>query len=109
VSDTSASTEVSTEASPEEAAIPVTKCGACGQSDDHPKHQIAVGFNNVSTGGQMFHEHDFARDGCIYYHFDCPTEWHGVPQDPRHREAMEKAASGVHGDELRTWIMGGTE
>ena len=25
---------------------PLSRCGACGQTDDHPKHMILVGYNN---------------------------------------------------------------
>lgn len=127
-------------------AEPVTKCGACEQTDDHPKHQIMVGFNNEHTSGKIFHDHDFGPvlpdgshgrpEGQIYYHFDCPSEWHDlrtklatVPfasPDPEerpwlaweessaaehravadeHTAIMERARSGVHGDELRQWIL----
>lgn len=88
-------------------APPVTKCGACGQEDDHPKHQILVGYNSDATGGSMFHAHDFKREGQIFYHFDCPSEWHGRVEDPKHAQTMALAASGVHGDELRSRIVGG--
>lgn len=64
---------------------PVTQCGACGQSDDHPKHQVI--FVGIAGATRMYHEHDFAREGCIYYHFDCPTEWNDLHSklavDPR--------------------------
>jgi hypothetical protein len=93
-------------------------CGACGQTDDHPKHQIAVGADRER---RTFHEHDFGRNGCIHYHFDCPSEWHdavtnpdphedGTVNDTRqlaadtHRAIIEKAQSGVHGDDLRAFI-----
>jgi hypothetical protein len=109
---------------------PVTTCGACRQADDHPKHQIFVGFNNQHTGGEMFHQHDADRAGMIYYHFDCPTEWHDLHaklptvafSDADHGDWLEesaaphravadvhssicaKAREGVHGAELRQWI-----
>jgi hypothetical protein len=109
---------------------PVTRCGACGQSDDHPKHMILVGFNNEHTDG-MFHAHDHDRDGVIEYHFDCPTPWHDLHSKlatvaftdavsgdwteesaAQHRATAEvhaaivaKAKEGVHGDELRQWIV----
>lgn len=31
-------------------AEPVSTCGACGQSDDHPKHTILVGLNRCGCG-----------------------------------------------------------
>ena len=105
-------------------ANPISRCGACGQEDDHPKHQIAVGYNNEHTGGEMFHEHDHKREGVIYYHFDCPSPWHdlhtmlGVHEDPdthlermkiadHHAAVIALAKSGVHGDALRDRITGG--
>ena len=57
---------------------PVSQCGTCGESDTEPKHQIMVGYNNESTNGQMFHEHDLDRDGVIHYHFHCATPWHDL-------------------------------
>jgi hypothetical protein len=89
-------------------AEPLTKCGACEQVDDHPKHQILVGFNNPNTEGQMFHPHDFGREGQVFYHFDCPSKWHAEVADPLHRRIIALAESGVHGDELRARIVGGT-
>lgn len=86
---------------------PLSRCGTCGQTDDHPKHQILVGFNNAHTGGQMFHAHDFNREGMIYYHFDCPTPWHYEVSDPKHLRICALAASGVRGAELRARIEGG--
>lgn len=102
-------------------AEPLSKCGACGQTDDHPKHQVLVGFNNEHTGGGLFHVDDYAREGVVYYHFDCPSEWHdlavkfGPHEDPDAQEQLAataevnaaivaKAKSGVHGSELRQWI-----
>lgn len=103
---------------------PESTCGACGQTDDHPKHQVLVGFNNPDTGGAMFHEHDVAREGVIYYHFDCPSEWHdlhsklGVHDDPdthlermavadQHARIVKKCKSGVQGAKLRAAILKG--
>ncbi len=90
---------------------PVSRCGACGQTDTDPKHQIAIGFNNENTGGQMFHEHDEDRDGVIQYHFDCPTPWHekvdAATADHIRKDAA-LAASGVKGDALRAAIVEGT-
>lgn len=111
MSDTVTPAPASDSSSPEAPVVePVSQCGACGQSDDHPKNQIYVGYSNVHTGGQMFHEHDLNRDGVIEYHFDCPTEWHAVAvaNKPEHAKTMELAKSGVHGDELRARIVGGT-
>lgn len=70
-------------------AAPQSRCGACGQTDDHPKHQIFVGIGNQhTTNGQevvlapgvtvRYHEHDHDRDGVIHYHFDCESEWHDL-------------------------------
>jgi hypothetical protein len=89
---------------------PLSRCGACGKTDDHPKHQIAIGFNNENTNG-MFHEHDEDRDGVIQYHFDCPTPWHSkvdAPTAAHIAKVAALAASGVHGDELRRHIVEGT-
>lgn len=115
-------------------ANPITRCGACGQEDDHPKHQILVGINNQHTKGEIFHPDDEDKDGVIQYHFDCPTEWHdlasalatrpipAVSEDQpwtewkqesadehlavatRHQAIVLKAQSGIHGEELRAWI-----
>lgn len=88
---------------------PLTTCGACGQRDDHPKHQIAVGFNNEHTQGLMFHPHDIERSGVIAYHFDCPTPWHAAEGvDASHHEKVAALArSGVRGDALRARIVSG--
>jgi len=103
---------------------PVTRCGACGQEDDHPKHQILVGFNNPDTGGLMFHEHDENRDGVVEYHFDCPTPYHdlhalfGVHEDPdanaelqakadSHKTIVAAARGGLKGAKLRAAIVNG--
>lgn len=113
---------------------PISRCSACGQEDDHPKHTIAVGFNSPATNGELFHEHDHDRDGVIHYHFDCPSEWHDlhsklatIPRpspDPAmpwlewkqeqadehravadiHAAKIAKCKSGLKGDELRQWI-----
>jgi hypothetical protein len=91
-------------------AEPVTKCGTCGIADDEPKHQILVGFNNPNTGGAMFHGHDFEREGMIFYHFGCASEWHSkvAPEaQAAHARICTLAASGVHGDELRSRIQAG--
>jgi hypothetical protein len=103
---------------------PTSTCGACAQADDHPKHQILVGFNNPDTGGEMFHPHDTERSGVIYYHFDCPSEWHDLHaklaghDDPdtaaertavadAHQRIVALAKSGVHGSKLRDAIVKG--
>jgi hypothetical protein len=115
-------------------AEPLSRCGTCGQTDDEPKHMILVGFNNESTEGQMFHEHDHDRDGVIHYHFHCATPWHDLharlatsafdspnPDEPwraweessaaEHRKVADehaaicaKAREGLRGDELRQFI-----
>lgn len=91
-------------------AEPKTTCGACGQTDDHPKHQVIVGFNNEHTDG-MFHDHDFGREGQVFYHFDCPSVWHSTLPDPEvqahHDRIRALAASGVHGAKLRERIVNG--
>lgn len=87
---------------------PTSQCGACKQTDDAPKHQIMVGFNNQHTDG-MFHKDDADRDGQIFYHFDCPTPWHsaeGVDAE-YHQRLAALANSGVRGDALRERILGG--
>lgn len=113
---------------------PVTKCGACLQADDHPKHQVHVGVSQ-SPSGRMYNELDYDRNGCIYYHFDCPSEWNDLstklavsarpaidPEKPweaweqssadEHRAVADLQASivaqaraGVHAEELRQWIV----
>lgn len=105
-------------------AEPQSRCGACGQTDDHPKHQILIGFNNEHTQGGVFHPHDHAREGVVYYHFDCPSPWHEAVTNPiphedegaraeqaktadAHSRIMALARSGVHGDDLRARILGG--
>lgn len=86
---------------------PTSRCGACGESDNEPKHDVLVGFNNEHTGGVMFHEHDDDRDGVIHYHFHCPSEWHGRVEDPTHARICAVAASGVRGEKLRARIVKG--
>lgn len=113
---------------------PVTSCGTCRQADEHPKHQIAVPVAFTSSG-TLYHEHDFAHEGCIYYHFNCDSEWNDLhaklaidpvsasdPSRPweawlqeqadehrdtadRHAAIVATAQSGVQGDELRQWIL----
>lgn len=109
-------------------AEPVSKCGACGQADDHPKHQIHVGAN---PAGNVFHALDYAHDGCVYFHFDCPAQlvpggvdWNdltarlGEHEDEaaneerqataaHHARIVALAKSGVRGDDLRARITGG--
>lgn len=89
---------------------PLSTCGACGATDDHPKHQIAANPAASPTGEPI-----------LYFHFDCPSLWHTAVTEPplhedpavaeqqakiaeTHRAIMEQAANGVHGDELRQWI-----
>jgi hypothetical protein len=86
---------------------PISKCGACGQSDDHPKHQVLVGYNNEHTEGQMFHPHDFTRDGMVYYHFDCDTPFHAMSAHVRKHQAL--IDQGFHGAELRAKILEATK
>lgn len=106
---------------------PVTKCGACGQADDHPKHQVAVGVSVSAEGRKFYDEHDFDHNGVVAYHFDCDTPWHdlhsllateakpdeGWPDEAAadartqadiHAATIAQAKSGVHGDDLRQWI-----
>lgn len=112
---------------------PTSRCGACGQTDDHPKHSVHVGINTEAAGG-TFHPHDEDRDGLIHYHFDCPSDWHDLfarlpttafespdPEKPwlawedssamehrivatRHAAIVAKARGGTRGEELRAWI-----
>ncbi len=92
---------------PDTTTEPLSRCGACGVTDDHPKHMILVGFNNEHTNG-MFHEHDVNRDGVIDYHFDCPTPWHAAVHPEYHAKLAALAASGIKGDALRARIIEGT-
>lgn len=88
---------------------PQTTCGACGVTDDEPKHQIAVGYSNPATDGNMFHEHDADRDGIIHYHFNCPTLWHATSgHGEYHAKLAALIESGVRGDALRARILEGT-
>lgn len=87
---------------------PESTCGACGKTDNEPKHQINVGFSNIHTNGSMFHEHDLDRDGVIAYHFDCPTPWHQAAHGDYHAKLAALCASGVRGDALRARILEGT-
>lgn len=81
-------------------------CGACGQTDNEPKHMVLVGFSNPATDGNMFHEHDLDRDGVIYYHFDCPTPFHASSgHAEQHAKLAALKASGIKGDELRARIL----
>ena len=93
---------------PDATPEPLSRCGACGATDDHPKHMVLVGFNNTNTGGQMFHEHDDNRDGVIEYHFDCPTPWHGLANGEHHAKLAALCGSGIKGDALRARILEGT-
>lgn len=72
----------------------ITRCGQCGQSDDHPKIHFAE-----------------ARS----VHFDCMSVEEletatGAAQDegsgPKHSAVAEAARAGVHGDDLRAAIQG---
>lgn len=61
----------------------LSTCGACGQRDDHPKHQISVGValsvpDLRRPAIRQYHEHDFDRNGTISYHFDCESDWHDL-------------------------------
>lgn len=76
-------------------------CGACGQTDNHPKHAVHVGVATVFDE-QTFHPHDTNQDGWVEYHLDCPHKFADA-LDPAHVEA---AKGGVHGDELRALITG---
>jgi hypothetical protein len=98
---------------------PLTKCGACGQTDDHPKHQISIGAALFSADGtRAYHEHDFDRNGSISYHFDCqpPKDENGLTWhekvDPATQDHIRKVqalcAQGIKGDALRAAIVGGT-
>ena len=96
------------------AAIPVTKCGTCRQTDDHPKHQIFIGVGRYQDGTKTFHEHDFDQNGQVFYHFDCePPEdedgltWHTKVHPEYHAKLAALASSGVKGDELRSRIVRG--
>lgn len=88
-------------------AEPKSTCGACGQTDDHPKHSVAVGFNNEHTGGGMFHPDDEDRDGVVHYHFDCPTVWHARVNAEHHARLAALAGAGIRGDKLRARIVKG--
>lgn len=115
-------------------AEPVTRCGACNQADDHPKHQVYVGQGTLA-GDPVHHPHDFDGDGSIYYHFDCPSDWHDLhnrlatqpfdspdPAQPQlawleddaaqqravadtHAAIVTEALNGRHGEDLRQWIV----
>lgn len=83
-------------------------CGACGITDDEPKHQIAVGYNNPATDGSMFHEHDGDRDGVIHYHFNCHTPFHASSGNGEyHTKLAALIESGVRGGALRARILEG--
>lgn len=95
---------------------PVRKCGSCGQTDDHPKHQIAMApYQSPYDGSFQFHPHDHATEGCLWYHFDCDandgqTDWHQAAIDGGNTVLADHVAlakSGVHGDELRAAIQNG--
>ena len=88
--------------------VPDSTCGVCEKTDNEPKHQIPVGFNNPNTNGLMFHEHDADRDGVIHYHFDCPTPWHDAVNGEFHARLKALCESGVRGDDLRARILEGT-
>jgi hypothetical protein len=91
-------------------AEPVSKCDRCKQLDNHPKHQVLIGFGNENTVGSntngLFHNDDEDRDGVVSYHFDCDTPLHSLPGvDQVHLAKVRSLAqSGVHGDELRLRI-----
>lgn len=77
-------------------------CAACGQLDDHPMIHV-MGLWERPDGL-------LARDPS--FHFDClpadaQEQWGIDLADPAHAvtaAAREAALSGVHGDELRTFI-----
>lgn len=85
----------------------ITKCGSCNQIDNAPKLQVAVG--TMQLGGvTVSHPHDFEGDGCVYYHFDCPSPWHNemAKVAPAHAAIVEVCKSGVQNDELFAHIQG---
>jgi hypothetical protein len=76
-------------------AEPVTKCGVCEQEDDHPKHQIMYGGGKTLGIGDLFHPYDFEKNGMIYVHFHCPSDFHNIPRltaTAAAAEAEKKAA-----------------
>ena len=89
----------------------LSRCGVCQAVDDHPKHQVAIGYNNEHTSGGMFHPLDDDRDGVIQAHFDCPFEWHekvDAATAEHIRKVQALCAQGIKGDALRQRIVEGT-
>lgn len=81
----------------------ITKCGACGKTDNAPKLQVAVGTMQIA-GETVRHPHDFDGDGCIYYHMDCPSERHAEGGEA-HMAIVAAALNGLQNDDLYAHIM----
>lgn len=81
----------------------ITKCGACGKTDNAPKLQTAVGTGQID-GHAVYHPHDFEHDGCVYYHMDCPSPHHDTAGET-HQTIIDVCKSGVQNDKLFAHVM----
>lgn len=91
-------------------ARPLSKCGTCGQTDNAPKLQVAVGVSETSDGFPIHHPHDFDKNGCVYYHMDCESLWHEAVingGNDAHAAIVEVCKSGVQNDDLYEHILSG--
>lgn len=66
------------------AANPIRTCLACGQTDDHPRHVIALPDGND-----------------VNYHFDC----HKIVTNCEHCTPVVDSSDGKKGDDLRAHII----
>jgi len=65
----------------------VRPCLACGQQDDHPRHQVVIPPDMAS----------------VFFHYDCHAQVGGCESCV----SVVKDAGGKTGDELRNHIMNG--
>lgn len=83
---------------------PLSKCGACGKTDNAPKLQTLVGSAEVG-GERVYHPHDFDRNGVIFAHMDCPSPYHEQGGEA-HMAIVAACLGGLQNDELHAHIMG---
>lgn len=68
------------------AVLPVRPCIACGQQDDHPRHEVVIGDGTHTS---------------VFWHMDC----HVLAADCPTCKAQLADANGVQGHELRTHLV----
>lgn len=68
------------------AVLPVRPCIACGQSDDHPRHEVVIGDGTHTS---------------VFWHMDC----HAQATDCAVCKAQLTGANGATGHELRAHLV----